>query len=56
MSPNVMKAYNLSENIRVEQTHDRSGQPDERNSSKAHTIKEQHAPKVHREIALLNGQ
>ena len=33
---------------------DRSGQPDERNSSKAHTIKEQHAPEVHREIALLN--
>ena len=27
---------NLSENIRVEQTHDRSRQPDERNSSKAH--------------------
>ena len=33
---------------------DRSGQPDERNSSKAHTVKEQHAPEVHREIALLN--
>ena len=33
---------------------DRSGQPDERNSSKAHTIEEQHAPEVHREIALLN--
>ena len=25
-----------------------------RNSSKAYTIKEQHAPEVHREIALLN--
>ena len=33
---------------------DRSGQPDERNSSKAHTITEQHAPEVHREIALFN--
>ena len=44
----VIKAHNLSENIRVEQTHDRSGQPDERNSSKAHTIKEQHVPEVHR--------
>ena len=44
----------LSENTRAEQTHDRSGQLDERNSSKAHTIKEQHAPEVHREIALLN--
>ena len=45
---------NLSENTRVEQTHDGSGQPDERNSSSAHTVKEQHAPEVHREIALLN--
>ena len=33
---------------------DRSGQPDERNSSSAHTVKEQFAPEVHREIALLN--
>ena len=45
---------NLSENIRVEQIHDRSGQPDERNSSSAHTVKEQHAPEVHREAPLLN--
>ena len=45
---------NLSENTRVEQTHDGSGQPDERNSSSAHTVKEQHAPEVHREVALLN--
>ena len=35
---------------------DRSGQPDERNSSSAHTVKEQHAPEVHREIALLNTE
>ena len=48
------KPDNLSENTRVEQTHDRSGQPDERNSSKAHTIKEQHAPEVHREITTFN--
>ena len=54
ITPSVIKAHNLSENIRVEQTHDRSGQLDERNSSKAHTVKEQHAPEVHREIALLN--
>ena len=33
----VIEARNLSENIRVEQTHDGSGQPDERNSSSAHT-------------------
>ena len=45
---------NLSENIRVEQIHDRSGQLDELNSSSAHTAKEQHAPEVHREVALLN--
>ena len=54
ITPSVIKAHNLFENIRVEQTHDRSGQPDERNSSKAHTVKEQHAPEVHRGIALLN--
>ena len=46
----VIKAHNnLSEDIRVEQTHDRSGQPDERNSSKT-----QDAPEVHREITMLN--
>ena len=38
------KPDNLSENTRVEQTHDGSGQPDERNSSSAHTVKEQFAP------------
>ena len=31
------KIDNLSENTRVEQTHDGSEQPDERNSSSAHT-------------------
>ena len=44
---------NLSENIRVEQIHDRSGQLDERNSSSAHMVKEQHAHEVHRDVALL---
>ena len=48
------KPDNLSENTRVEQTHDGSGQPDERNSSSAHTVKEQHAPEEHREIAPFN--
>ena len=33
---------------------DRSGKPDERNSSNAHMVKEQHAPEVHLEVALLN--
>ena len=33
---NVIEAHNnLSEDTRIEQTHDRSGKPDERNSSKA---------------------
>ena len=47
----VIEARNLSENNGVEQTHDESGQPDECNSSRAHTVKEQHAPDEHREIA-----
>ena len=54
ITPSVIKARNLSENTRVEQTHDGSGQPDERNSSTAHTVKEQHAPEVHRDIASFN--
>ena len=54
ITPSVIKAHNLSENIRVEQIHDRSGQPDECNSSSAHTVKEQHAPDEHREIASFN--
>ena len=50
----VIEARNLSENTRVEQIHDGSVQLDERNSSSAHTVKEQHAPEEHREIASLN--
>ena len=45
----VIEARNLSENTRFEQTHHRSGQLDERNSSKT-----QDAPEVHREIASFN--
>ena len=45
---------NLSGNARVEQFHDRSGQLDERNSSSAHTVKEQHAPGVHEDNMSLN--
>ena len=45
----MIRAHNnLSEDIRVEQTHDRSGQPDK------HTIERQDAPEVHREITMLN--
>ena len=39
---------------RVDQTHDGSGQPDERNSSSAHTVKEQFAREENRDIALFN--
>ena len=54
MTLSVIEARNLSENTRVEQTHDGSGQPDECYSSSAHTVKEQHAPDEHREIASFN--
>ena len=50
----MIEARNLSENTRVGQTHDGSGQPDECNSSRAHTVKEPHAPDEHREIASFN--
>ena len=51
------KPDNLSENTRVEQTHDGSGQLDERNSSSAHTVKEQHAPEEHRgNCVIQHGQ
>ena len=48
------KPDNLSENTRVEQTHDGSWQPDERNCSSAHTVKEQFAPEEHRDIASFD--
>ena len=48
------KPDNLSENTRVKQAHDGTGQTVERNSSSAHMVKEQHAPEVHREVALLS--
>ena len=50
----MIEARNLSENTRVEQAHDGSGQLDECNSSSAHTVKDQHAPNEHREIASFN--
>ena len=49
-----MKPDNLSENTRVEQAHDGTRQPVERNSSSAHTVKEQFAPEENRDIALFN--
>ena len=54
ITPSVIEVRNLSENTRAEQTHDGSGQLDERNSSTAHTVKEQYAHEVHREIASFN--
>ena len=54
ITPSVIEARNLSENTRVEQTHDGSGQPDERNSSSAHIVKEQFALEENRGIAVFN--
>ena len=49
ITPDVIRAQNnLSEDIRVEQTHDRSGQLDN------HKMERQDAPEVHREITMLN--
>ena len=49
ITPSVIRAQNnLSEEIRVEQTHDRSEQPDK------HEIALREAPEVHREITMLN--
>ena len=49
------KPVNLSENTRVEQTHDGSGQPDERNRSTIRTVKEQFVPEENRDIASFNA-
>ena len=46
---------NLSEDIRVKHAHNGSGQPDERDSSSAHTVKEQFAPEDNREVASFNA-
>ena len=48
------KLDNLSENTCVEQTPDGTGQPDEQNSSSAHTVKEQFVPEQNCDIALFN--
>ena len=48
------KPDKLSEDIRVKQTHDGSGQLVEQKSSSAHTVKEQFAPEENRDIALFN--
>ena len=49
------KPEKLSENIRVKHAHDGTGQPVEHNSSSAHTLKEQFAPKENRDIASFNA-
>ena len=48
------KPDNLSENTRVEQAHDGTGQLVEQNSSSAHTVKEQFAPEENCDIASFN--
>ena len=45
------KPDKLSENTRVKQAHDGTGQLVEQNSSSAHTVKEQFAPEENRDIA-----
>ena len=45
----------LTENIRVKQVHDGTGCPVERNSSSAHTVKEQFAPEENRDIESSNA-
>ena len=50
-----VKLETLSEDIRVEQAHDGTGQPVEQNSSSAHTVKEQFAPEENRDIASFNA-
>ena len=48
------KPDKLSENTRVKQAHDGTGQPVEQNNSSAHTVKEQFAPEENRDIASFN--
>ena len=48
------KPDQLSENNRVKQAHDGTGQPVERSSSSTHTVKEQFAPEENRDIASFN--
>ena len=44
----------MSENTRVKQAHDGTGQLVEQNRSSAHTVKEQFAPEENRDIASFN--
>ena len=49
------KPERLSEDIRVKHAHDGTRQPDKRNSSSAHTVKEQFVPEENRDIASFNA-
>ena len=53
-SDRSVKPDKLSENTRVKQAHDGTGQPVERNGSSAHTVNEQFAPEENRDIASSN--
>ena len=56
-SDRLVKPDKLSENIRVKHAHDCSGQPDERNSSRAHAVKEHFASEENRDIvSFQHGQ
>ena len=48
------KPDKLSENTRVKQAHDGTGQLVEQNSSSTHKVKEQFVPAEHRDIASFN--
>ena len=49
------KPYKVSENIRVKHAHDGTGQLVERNSSSAHTVKEQFVLEENRDITSFNS-
>ena len=56
-SDRSVKPDKLSENTRVKQAHDGTGQLVERNSSSAHTVKEQFAPEENGDICIIqHGQ
>ena len=49
------KPEKMSEDIRVKQAHDGTGQPVEQSSSSAYTVKEQHAPEENH-CVIQHGQ
>ena len=54
-SDGSVKHDKLSENIRVKQAHDGTGQPVEQNTSSVHTVKEKFVPEENRDIATFDA-